>query len=126
MNAMIRSCLMKIKMKAMPLEPFKERVRLYNLGSYDYNDAIECFDNALKKHTYDRELILYGKALCLDRRGDQLGAMVCLDKALEIYPNYVDALNSKGLSLIGMENYNDVIECFDNALNASKNNLKAL
>jgi tetratricopeptide (TPR) repeat protein len=43
-------------------------------------------------------------------------AIECYDKALEIDPKYVYALNNKGLALDNLRKYNEAIECYDKAL----------
>ena len=69
----------------------------------------------------DNNKILHAKVW--NNRGTALGqvgkyqkAIECFDKAIEINPNYINALNSKGTALHYLDDYQKAIECYDKAI----------
>ncbi len=48
-------------------------------------------------------------------------ALECLDKAIEIEPNYAQAWANKGAVMQGLERYEEAIECFDKAIEITPN-----
>jgi len=69
----------------------------------------------------DSNKILHAKVW--NNRGTALGqvgkyqkAIECFDKAIEINPNYINALNSKGTALHYLDDYQKAIECYDKAI----------
>ena len=91
---------------------YDKGLTLQILGRYD--DAISCYDEALKVYpradAWNNKGNVYLKA---DRYDD---ALECYDKALNIDPNFVNALNGKGRALEGLGKYDDALECYDKAL----------
>lgn len=53
-------------------------------------------------------------------------AIKCYDKALEIDPEYVDALNNKGDALYELGEYNEAIKCYDKTIEIDPKNADAL
>jgi tetratricopeptide (TPR) repeat protein len=58
----------------------------------------------------------YSKRIFLFELGNYLEAKECFDKALEIDPQFIIALNNKGSLLYKLENYKGSIEYYDKAL----------
>ena len=48
------------------------------------------------------------------------------DKALQVDPNYTDALNNKGDALYDLDKYDEAIQIFDKALQIDPNDTDAL
>ncbi len=53
-------------------------------------------------------------------------AIVCFDKAIELNPNDIEALNNKGASLDYLKRHDEAIECFNKCLELDSNHSEAL
>jgi tetratricopeptide (TPR) repeat protein len=58
--------------------------------------------------------------------GNYSGAMKYIDKALQIDPNFIYALNTKGLVLYNLGRYGEAISYYDKALAIDPNLVEAL
>jgi len=63
----------------------------------------------------------YQKAQALSDAGKDEEAIQWYDKALAIYPNYVEAWYGKGKCLSLLDRYEEAIQCYDNALSINPN-----
>ena len=63
----------------------------------------------------------YEKAEALFDDGQCEEAIEWYDKALAIYPNYVEAWNKKGDCLEFLDRYEEALQCYDNALSINPN-----
>lgn len=57
--------------------------------------------------------------------GNYTGAIKCYDKALDMYPNYIEAIYSKGNTLLKLDEYKKAIDCYDDILELDSENLNA-
>lgn len=81
-----------------------------------YDEAIECFDQALKIKSEDSyTLILKGISLSFLNRHDE--AIKCFDQALNIKSNDNYSLICKGISLSFLGRYDEAIKCNSQAFN---------
>ena len=76
----------------------------------------------LKK--YAREYLLMGNE-CITQAHDARAALANYDKALELYPDYTDAWNRKGITLFNNKEWFDAENCFNTAIRISPANFKA-
>jgi tetratricopeptide (TPR) repeat protein len=90
-----------------------------------YQQAIECFDKALKIDPGNVQALTY-KGIVLNRIKNKREAKECFDKALKIDPGNVQALTYKGIVLKDEYSYSEAIECFDKALEIDPNYVDAL
>jgi tetratricopeptide (TPR) repeat protein len=67
----------------------------------------------------DEALRLYTEAIESSKNGDHEKALEQLDSALKIYPEYVAALNEKGVQLMRLKQLNKAAEVFNAALKIS-------
>jgi len=88
-------------------------VSLNNLGLY--NEAIGCFDRALKLGPQDSR-IWDNKGVSLFNLGRYDDAIRCYDKAIELDPLTTKAWNNKGSSLGSLGRYDEAFKCFDKAV----------
>ncbi len=65
-----------------------------------YDEAIELFIRAFELNPQDFEAILHCAQVFLDIKGDNLKAVECYEKALEIEPDNAGVLNNYGIALI--------------------------
>jgi tetratricopeptide (TPR) repeat protein len=63
-----------------------------------------------------RKQVLLSEGAEQREKGFFLVALECFDKALQIDPNYKDALNNKGLILWYIRKYAEALECFNKSL----------
>jgi tetratricopeptide (TPR) repeat protein len=86
-----------------------------------FQQAIECFDKALKTDPVNVQALTYN-GIVLNGQKNYREAKECFDKALEVDPNYVDALYCKG-NILGIHQgkLQEAIECFDKALEVDPN-----
>ena len=70
----------------------------------------------LKK--YAREYLLMGNE-CITQAHDARAALANYDKALELYPDYIDAWIRKGITLFNNKEYFDAETCFSTAIRLS-------
>lgn len=101
---------------------YEKGIELLNLWKYD--EAIECFNKALKIEPADHNILnLKGAALMNLERAKE--AIECFDKALEIDPNIENILNNKGLALSDIGKHDEAIQCYDKAVEINPNYEKA-
>jgi tetratricopeptide (TPR) repeat protein len=90
-----------------------------------HNEATKCFDKARKLYKSveypdkDNSKILdtwYKQGLSLSKVGKFQESIDCLDKAIEIEPDFADAWHNKGYALGNLKKYAEAIECFDKAI----------
>jgi tetratricopeptide (TPR) repeat protein len=86
----------------------------------NYNEAIKCFDKAVKLIP-SFAFALYEKGVALLQLNKYNEAIECFDKALEINEFLLLSLINKGVALLQLNKYNEAIECFDKALEKYKN-----
>lgn len=79
--------------------------------------------NALKK--YAEEYYLLGNE-CITSYKDTRAALANFNKALDLYPNYVDAWVRKGVTLYDMHDFYEADICFNTAIKLSPLSFKAL
>ena len=75
-------------------------------------------------HPFDADA-WYTEGLNLDYERKYEKAIEKYDKALEIKPNYAEALHKKGRALVMIGKYKEAIECYDKALEIEPNDTNA-
>jgi len=70
--------------------------------------------------------ILYLKSLSLANIGRDEEAINCLDKALELNPDFISALLVKGEILLNRSHYEEALDCCDKVLEKEEANIAAL
>jgi tetratricopeptide (TPR) repeat protein len=75
---------------------------LYNAGSYD--EALSCYDQSIKSGFANDYIVLFNKAECLLALQRNKEAIDWYEKALQIKPDYVRALQSKANALKAIGN----------------------
>jgi tetratricopeptide (TPR) repeat protein len=115
----IRSEEIKISTKWLLL---KEHILKGNEYYYKkkYNNAIQCFDNALEIEPNNTNA-WNNKGLALDDLCKHYEAIECYDRALEINTNNANAWNNKGAAIYHLGKYNEAIQCFDKAIEIEPN-----
>jgi len=78
-------------------------------------EAIEQFQLAIKFNPEDEDLY-YNLAIAQQRIGDTQAAKTNYGKALDLYPDYVEALNNLGNILVNEGNFSEAVVCFEKAL----------
>ena len=73
---------------------------------------------------YAREYYLMGNE-CITQAHDARAALANYDKALELYPDYIDAWIRKGITLFNDKEYFDAETCFSTAIRISPASFKA-
>ena len=84
---------------------------LMDLVSVGWQNIVNWFDTALK-HGYETPDVHYWKSVVLALAGQDLHALDCLDKALEMEPHHATALYGKGRILMGNQLHDDALACF--------------
>ena len=74
--------------------------------------------------TYAQEYLLMGNE-CITQAHDRKAALANYDKALSLYPEYVDALVRKGVTLFEMNQHFDAEGCFQLAIQIAPASFKA-
>ena len=72
---------------------------------------------------YAREYYLMGNE-CITKANDPQAAIRSFDKALKLYPEYVDAWVRKGITLMDMEDLYEAQICFNQAVRLSPHSFK--
>jgi tetratricopeptide (TPR) repeat protein len=103
--------------------------KLYKIGlkfySFKYyNEAIEIFDEVLKKDPtiYD---VWNQKGVALDKLGKHEEALKAYEQAIKIDPKQTKAIYNKGLTLKDLQRYDEALKSFDEVLNIDITNLHA-
>ena len=78
--------------------------------SEKYDEAIKCFKKAYDKKKDEKFLKDIGVSFYFNKKLQD--AIIWLDKATELDPNYADAWYYKGFSLQDSEKYDEAIKCF--------------
>ena len=94
---------------------FKIERGVEKLDTKDYEDAIEIFDQILRKEAKNTEAN-YLKGLALLDLGKFNEAIISFDKVLEIDSNNADALYFKGNCLFELEDYEGALKNFEKSL----------
>jgi tetratricopeptide (TPR) repeat protein len=110
----------------------KMGIACQNLGRY--NEAITANNNAqavisgnpIKAFIYKEAIELFNQGVDSYDAGDLEGAIAFCQKALDIDPNYVHALNGLGVTLNGLGRYDDAIAFCQKALDIDPNYVHAL
>lgn len=79
--------------------------------------------DSLKK--YAREYLIMGNE-CITQAHDARAALANYDKALELYPGYVDVWVRKGITLLNEKQYFDAENCFNTAVSLRPTEFKAV
>ena len=74
---------------------------------------------------YAKEYLLMGNE-CITQAHDARAALANYDKALELFPGYVDAWIRKGITLFNSKEYFDAENCFNQAVHLSPVEFKAV
>jgi tetratricopeptide (TPR) repeat protein len=105
-----------------------------------YQDAIHCYDQALKIEPHsevalykkgnalkklDHANAWYNEGLALSNLHKYDEAIVCYDKALDLDPNNANAWYNKGLALNSLARYEEAINYFDRGIKIDPNNANA-
>ncbi|MFA4824318.1 MAG: tetratricopeptide repeat protein [Methanoregula sp.] len=81
-----------------------------------YRDAELCFDTVLKNHSYDPD-VWNNKGITLTKleqeKPDYSNAIHCFDKALQIDPDYKNALQNKGMTLLDWYDTKKETKCIE-------------
>lgn len=91
------------------------------LGQGKFREAVAEFELAAK-YNRDDEDVYYNLALAYARTGDKQSAKQNYQKALEIFPDYVEAHNNLGNILVADGNFAEAIEHFQKALQQDEKN----
>ena len=89
------------------------------LGVEKPEEAIECFDRALKQDSKDeskKTAVWAEKGNLLLELGRYAEASACYRRILEIEPQNLVALINQGIARQGESNYEEAIDCYDRAL----------
>ncbi len=76
-------------------------------------------------HKYAREYLQMGNE-CIMQAHDERSALANYNKALELYPEYVDAWVRKGVTLFDMEKFFEAENCFNIAVRLQPSDFKAV
>ena len=108
----------------------------FTLGMTDYatenwTKAIAHFDNALSAannslDSFDLSITYFYQGTSYALHQDIKQAMIAFDQALNIKPDFREALNNKGTALSKLEQYEDAIEAYDQALKIEPDDHEAL
>jgi predicted TPR repeat methyltransferase len=99
-----------------------EALKCYDIALELMPDLPEATNNrrqtldALKGSNSEVANTVYGKGVLLMREGRFQDAVVAFDEALEIKPDFVDALSNRATALSELYRYEDAMEAFDRAL----------
>ena len=91
------------------------------INQYRFNEAIECYDKALKINPNDFRS-WNNKAFTLHQLNRSNEAIECYNKSLEINPNFFEAWANKGFTLEYLDRFDEAAECYEKALVLSPNN----
>ena len=94
------------------------------INQYRFNEAIECYDKALKINPNNVKA-WNNKAFALHNLNRLDEAIECYDEALKIDPNFISALNNKAFALRTLNRLYEAIECYDRVLRINPNDFNA-
>jgi tetratricopeptide (TPR) repeat protein len=99
-----------------PLSWYSKGVLLYRLGRYD--EAARSFQIAAESSAGEEwsSAVWYWRAQALIELADDEEAVACLEKALEINPDFADAWEAKGICFHYAGRYEDAVSCYDRAV----------
>src|SRR5262249_35337186 len=109
-----------------PLFLFTVMVILYSLWCVISTVDVAAKITPILERKTNITALLYAEGNYLHKLGNYTTAIKYFDKALAIDPNYVSALNDKGLALGYLGNYTGAIMYFDKALAIDPNYVPAL
>lgn len=117
--------------RAVYLEPndalawYSKGVLLYRLGRYE--EAERSFQAAVKENAEEEwaSTALYWRAQSLIELSRDEEAIGCLERALQMNPDFADAWESKGICLHYAGMYEDALTCYDRAVWVSANHTTA-
>ena len=90
----------------------------------EYQEAIKCFDAALKINPKIARNWYY-KGLALSKLPNNEEAIRCYEEVLKLEPNNVDAWIGRGICFGTLKKYKEAIECYDKAIAIDPNNAVA-
>ena len=90
------------------------------INQYRFNEAIECYDKALKINPNNVKA-WNNKAFALHNLNRLDEAIECYDKSLEIDPNFISSLRNKAFALRTLNRLDEAIECYDKVLKIDSN-----
>ena len=97
-----------------------------NLTKYTSQEVKENKYIQQEKAWYFHRMLDIIKGIGNYESGNYTGAIKYYDKALAVRPNYIVALNNKGLALSGLGNYTGAIKYYDKALAINPNYVEGL
>ena len=89
----------------------------------ELNNQLQQQREALKE--YANEYYLMGNE-CITKAQDAKAALANFNKALKLYPDFLDVIIRKGITLYDMDEYFEAENCFNKAIKLSPNLFKAL
>ena len=81
----------------------------------DYEEAIKCYDKALKINPKDIAP-WFDRGVCFFSINNYEEALKCYDKVLKLNPEYTDVWFRKGECLLSMNNYEEALKCYNKAV----------
>ena len=114
----------------LALEKFDECIETHGYDSYilqlkafclmqleDYDEAIECYEIILEDYNYDLDrMVLNNIGIAYNKINKPETAIEYFDEGIEYYPDYIDFWINKGYSLLALEEYDESLECYEEAL----------
>ena len=94
------------------------------INQYRFNEAIECYDKALKINPNNVKA-WNNKAFALHNLNRLDEAIECYDEALKIDPNFISALQNKAFALRTLNRLEEAIECDEKTLKINPNDFRS-
>jgi tetratricopeptide (TPR) repeat protein len=91
------------------------RIGIHRGAKGNLEGALKNFDEALKLRPEESKAWYY-KGKALHEKKDQIKALECLNKALELDPTFTDAMQEKGCLLGEMERFDEAISIFETVI----------
>lgn len=101
---------------------YSRGLSLYNKPQYI--EAIEAFENALKKNP-KMSKAAYAIGYLHSRLGEHVEAIEAYDKAIEINPEFSEAWNNRGTVLDNQGNTDEALKAYNKAIEVNPNNSEA-